>query len=246
MIITKYFNSDDWDRYEAGGFKIGTLQEYRTSEQDVARMCDTGEGIAQRTFGEGDEYIEHMELPSSILNNVSIRDSSTTAVAVNTRFNEYVFCASEGGYDRSHHVKMIEGEVLDGGFEYAGNKDLDCYAELDLRNFLGGLRFWGRLNKRKITTSLQPEKYVYGRPVSYESRAIDNELKPVSYVDGTVTNDMYQKAVFNKPRSFSTEKEFRIVFRAFAPSFPPIGTLPLYPCIRRLKNSIVNMGKIHD
>ncbi len=243
MIITKYFNLKDWDRYEAGSFKIGTLEEYRKSEQEVARMSDTDEGIAQRGFGEGNAYIKHMVLPgNNVIENCTFIDCGTI-VKVDTVFNEFVFCASKGGYDQGHHIKMVEGELLEDGLEYNGNEDLNCYAEIELSRFLKGLRFWG-FGSEKVLSKLSPQQYIIAKPVSYEPRLLKKELKAESIVDDGLTEEMYFSTIFNKPIKFSTEREFRIVLSALAPRLPSSGVSALYPQSSKLRKSILRMGRL--
>ncbi|MEO0864535.1 MAG: hypothetical protein AAFY39_08090, partial [Pseudomonadota bacterium] len=66
MIVTKYFNSDkNWEDYSQGSFKVGTLEEYRSTEKDdLARMSDVDEGRYQRRFT-GSGFYKRIKLPGA-------------------------------------------------------------------------------------------------------------------------------------------------------------------------------------
>lgn len=242
VIVTKYFNAEkNWAHYEAGSFKIGTLEEYRKSESGLARMSDKGEGVAELGFGSGGGKIHRMELPNGNLIENCTFENVGTAVVVASSFNEHVFCCSIGKYSKKHHDAIRYGEKFPDGTEYLGNEDLDAYAEIRLDKFLQAIRFWAF--SAEVFTSQGPlVNSVFAKGVLYEERILRKPLPLVSKPDTTLTEERYLKTIFCKPVQYKTENELRVVVRLRSPFLAPEGASAVYPSSRRLHRSIVTMG----
>ncbi|WP_299373310.1 hypothetical protein [uncultured Tateyamaria sp.] len=243
LYVTKFFNAEkNWNDYSNGSFKIGTLSSYRGTESNALTRMTDQEGILNRHFGSGDGTIENLQVRG-----VSIRDCSfaggVTWVNVQSEIDENVFCCTLGPYDLATHAKILHGHRDPIGGDYEGNSDLDAYAVIELRKFLQGLRFWSA-SSPLITSKLSPFNHIAAKSVRYGGdRSVRYDIDEITNEENAISSEEYERVVFDKPSFFSVEKEFRIVLSRTLPivSFSPLE--PLYPQSRRLKNSVVQMGR---
>lgn len=247
MIITKYFPEANWEDYCKGSFKIGTLQNYRGTEGQncptPARMTDVFEGVSLTGYGKDKAYLSsHRAGDGSVWHNASFSGHGFPLIE-GYEFNEYVFCASVGRYDRSHHKMMVHGYDYGDGSNYRGNIELTAYAEIDLRKFKKALRHW-LLSAKCVTSKFPVSEIIDSRKVIYEDRFEARELSELEEGRRPMTLEEYLRAVFYKPPLFRVENEVRVTVQTTAPVFLQEDAPPLYPCSRRFLRSIVSMGRL--
>lgn len=241
-FITKYFDpSSLWELYEKGSFKFGTLEEYRNSEADLARMSDSEEGSAQTGYGEGYGEIGRLEFPDGTTFFGGTLEGDGVPLVVENTFNEHIFCATLGRYNRAHHEKMLYGERFPDGSEYIGNKDLKAFVEIDLRLFLRGLRFWAA-GSQDVSKEISVYDILFSRKVEYQERMIRRPFIENGKIP-ELSVGQYLHTIFSKPQRFKTENEFRILLHSAGHKSLREGADSLFPFSSRLRRSIIRMGK---
>lgn len=241
MYAVKYSNKADWLRNRNGRFKIGTLEQYRSSESVSFRLSDHREGIQRIMVGGSSGSVRNLTLPGgSYFGHISWQDCGA-GILHETSHNEYIFCVSLGGYDREHHKIMLNGD--DKG--YPGNPELTHYVQIDLRLFDAALKKWA-VKALGILREGQTTAYTFSKSVIYEGR--DVEISPLTAqsmsTEAMKTNALI-RAVFHKPQPFAAEKEFRICLRTGGEfSGLSSGAGPLFPSSRLFKKSVLHSGCI--
>lgn len=233
-LITKYFSKHALPFIEKGSFRFGTLQSYRATEQQLLdRMSDDREGVVQCAIHPEEGHISQAVIQGITFENCTFVNCGVP-IMVQTEINDFVFCASIGGYDKSHHEHML-----------TGNPDLTEYAILDLDLFIRGIRFSA------------PHQYNFnnktGHPwllcghIIYDNPQVEYHLpSSFNFNDHQSLPNEYERTVFCKPQRFSHEKELRIVIRPNAPYFIPLSESHLTLEHRKLRESIVQIKSINS
>ncbi len=238
--VVKYCNKETLNYLLHGSFKIGTLEEYRTSEMEAARMSDRQEGIANVLIGQGSGRIERLELPNGGVIEDCTFENCGAGVYLTTHYNEYIFCCTIGEYRKSHHEVMLTGSNT----EYEGNKDLEYFVELDLSAFLKALKTWAEKTKGVLKNG-SSEAYLYSRPVTYNDRTVEMSTEWAQATSVEERNSLaLTRAVFSKPGFFAPEQEYRINLRISGGyNGAPFGASALFPKSHKLKMAIKRYGR---
>lgn len=219
--ITKFFEADMLENYLAGSFWFGTLKRYRMIEEEGSaanvepRFSDRREGIIENghTFDAG-------HAKSVMIGGISITNShfsgNGTDIMITHEVNEFVFCASYGGYSRRQHLDIKNGALSVSGAQYEGNPKLTHFAEIDLIDFIDAV---GMVAPRTPVwnTQLTQEEYLLHDRVKYGNTGSSNSIPSIYETSGMPDYEDYLRTIFTKPAHFSPENEFRVVLRANAP-----------------------------
>lgn len=255
-VLVKYFNADcDWDFYEKGSFRLGTLTEYAKNEMQGERFSDTSEGTYDANYGRGACEAENLDLggirikklvsfnpgtPGTSLHKL-YEELKPVAIHMKHRFNCNVFCASAGTYSLEHHAKMRE-QTESGAETYLGNVDLTGWAEIDMRKFVLALGAWARANSEYPEVKAGKVSIIQCKCVRYHKAPLEMQLD-----DARISNRNYEEMVericFDKPIRFSVEQEFRVCLTSH-PYQNMAMTSPIFPVSDALKMSIIRKGRI--
>lgn len=244
LFVTKYFSDGVRPHIERGCFQFGSLKKYRAQEQGAehARFQDTREGIADHLFQPLGGHITHAMIGGNLFIDCVIEGGGALIQGAK-QANDLVFCASIGGYDRTHHEQMIIGTIAQDGTPYPGNSDLNNFAVIDLEQFIQAtktlaptLPVW--TTKDDVNDCVLCKEITYGERVN----RIDNST---TYFDsGKLTDRDYELALFVKPPMFSPEREIRVAIRPKSPFFLPDSIMYIHLEGKALIDSIVQVGSI--
>lgn len=256
VIITKYFNAKDDQRYyNTGSFRLGTLISYGSGEDgDGDRFSDCTEGKATTHFGGAGDKTDNLEIAGgSIESLVSIPPAppgtplydlwkeQSVLISYQSRFDANVFCASLGTYDPDHHRVMRFG-VDDPDRSYTGNPELTGWAEIDVGKFIRALGRWVMNNSEYSEIRSGKASFLLAKEVAYEKKTQNRPIEDARHA-GDFSEEMIDRLVFQKPKRFAPEREFRIAV-SMHPSQHTSKTTPIFPKSFALKRSIIRMGKV--
>lgn len=236
LRITKYFDKNVLPFVEQGSFRFGTLQSYRAKEGEALgldRMSDDREGLVQNAIFPAGGRISYANIGGNTFVDCGFTTIGGGApIMAQSAINDFIFCASLGGYDREHHEKLLEK-----------NPDLSEYAVIDLDRFLKGIRF-SAPHQTTLRYSLG-HPWLLHKPVRYGSTQTEYHVPSTFNFDTRrSSSDEYERTVFCKPERFSHEKEFRVVIRPYAPACISTDEQELILKHRKLQASILHIGSI--
>ncbi|WP_370045442.1 MULTISPECIES: hypothetical protein [Salipiger] len=256
MIITKYFDAESQlKNYNKGSFRLGTLIGYASHEEGEGdRFSDNTEGTAETHFGAAGETIEDLKIGSASFQKITsfppappgsplydLWKENSTLISYRSRLDSNVFCASIGPYDLKHHRAMRYG-VEDADEPYRGNPELTGWVEIDVAKFISALKRWVQKNSDYPEIRAGQAPFLLAKEVLYSKKP---ERKPVEEARNAekLTKEMIDRLVFQKPKRFAPEREFRI-----AVSMHPLQytskTKPIFPQSYALQRSIVRRGRV--
>ena len=256
MRIVKYFDPEkDWSNYKSGSFKFGTLKGYRESNEVGDRFSDRGEGITHRHYGRGAGSVENLQIGNVSIGRLesvpvgeagsNLRkvwdESPPSIVTVMSTFNCNVFCASIGPYEKSHHVKMLKGEISEDR-EYRGNEKLTAFAEIDLSKFERAIKMWAMRVSEYTQIRSASVEFMRSRMVSYGPRSFDYPLEAV-HGENEISHAVLDKLIFSKPEKYSTEREYRCALMLY-PWKLLEKSVDVFPKSFALRKCILRLGRL--
>ena len=237
-FITKYVSCKDLHYYVSGQVKFGTLEHYRADERLLTEQRrnaiemrlgdDLDEGKEKQIFSVPDgKRVGKISAPGIVLHGGNFKSVN---IVNHIEINDWVFCASIGAYDRTHHKKMKEVNP---------DRQLTSYVVFDFAKLLRALDIYFR-ERYFVLQHAGKVPYLIASKVHYQEREIRADISQFGDVDLTASSqEDYERAVFSKPVGFKHEKEFRIVAGLNRPNFAPRGAQPVFPKSELIRKSMI-------
>lgn len=161
--VTKFFAAKDLHHFEAGSIKLGTLEEYSSIENKIhmGARYDPDEGAFTEEFNLDLPFAENVNVPNAF-EIIGCTDVKVEGFRRVTKINEWVFCASIGGYSKQRHSSILNRSSSG----YPGNPSLVGYAVFDLEKLVGALE--DVLPQQQVFSADPNEQLILGGPVQYD------------------------------------------------------------------------------
>lgn len=237
--FTKYFELKDRHHVAGGSCKFGTLRSYAAAEnaEILGARLDCSEGVHRRTFTMHEDALPIRRVRAA---GVLMEDCVGGYLNVTDKFivNDWTYCASVGSYEARHHSLMLSGDAVTG---YKGNPRLLSWAVYDSYLFLEAVLH--ALKSHKEYKAQRGESVLFPKIIEYTDKHSEFSIYGGDFDSEDITdNERYLKAVFEKPKIFSTEREIRFLLRAHAPLCAPLDASPIYLQSEFIKRAILEMG----
>ena len=224
FAITKHCNERAYNAIIGGSLKIGTLSEYRSQEDAPGLMSDREEGISTLEV-RGDVANASLKIGSISIEGFSSEGCVRGAIGVGHASDAYVFCASQGAYDRDRHEMLLRGNS-----EYPSNPDILYYVVFDRDALFSSI-------EEEFQKNVVGECSFKWGLVKYGDRRFERTLAEMTAQTEPSSSEII-RTIFAKPANFACEEEIRFAIWSSDPVRSAV-----FLKSERFKNAIVSAGK---
>jgi len=204
-FMTKHTDEEGIKYLRKGSVRVGTLIGYTKTERD-ALSIDGMEGVLSVAVLDPPEMFAFTS-PALGVEDMGFLNCGQ-GPRCDTIFDEWVFCASNGEYDRERHEKIVYGDG-----DYKGNKEYTEYAVLDKK------RFYDALNEA-VERKMRCKPKSVAALVTYCDPIRNVSIEDFeNNISGPAFEREIFKRIFEKDPYFTIEEEIRLALRLPAHDF---------------------------